>query len=133
MVSPVFGILIFLCLYVIATRYYPGGSEFNKNSSGFSWVNNYWCNLLNDKTINGQYNAARPIALAAMVILCFALAAFWWIFPQQVELKGRSRLTIQFSGAVAMTIGMFLFTKFHDNIINATTFFGLIATIGTFA
>jgi hypothetical protein len=130
---PVIGTIAFLCLYVIATFYYPGGSQTDKKSIGFSWINNYWCNLLNEYAINGQYNTARPMAMSAMIILCIALALFWYIFPQQVEFKRNGRLLIQISGAAAMTTGIFLFTRLHDNIINAATLFGLIATFGTLA
>ncbi|HEV7621655.1 MAG TPA: hypothetical protein VGO09_07980, partial [Flavisolibacter sp.] len=51
--SPVFGSFAFIILYIIATIYYPGGSQANNVSKGFSWVHNYWCNLLNEKAING--------------------------------------------------------------------------------
>ncbi|MDB5246855.1 MAG: hypothetical protein JWQ40_1249 [Segetibacter sp.] len=57
------------------------------NSIGFSWTQCYWCNLLNENVINGQGNPARPIALAAMLVLCITLAHLWFIFPQQVGLQ----------------------------------------------
>lgn len=131
--TPVWGTAIFLVLYVIATFYYPGGSQFDKNSIGFSWVNNYWCNLLNDKAINGQTNIAQPIALMAMTILCLSLIFFWWQFPKFTSLGKWYKLTIQICGTLAMTIAFFLFTKIdHDLITNLASIFGFIATIGTF-
>lgn len=129
---PSFGAFLFICLYFTATLYYPGGSQANINSKGFSWVNNYWCNLLNENAMNGQHNSARPIAMAAMLILSLTLAIFWYIFPRQVEFNKNSRLTIQISGVISMAIGLFLFTNFHDSIVNVASFFGIIATIGTF-
>lgn len=131
--APLFGTILFAGLYLIATFYYPGGSQFDKNSIGFSWTNNYWCNLLNDKAINGQANVAQPIALTAMFILCLTLTFFWWQFPKFTSLERAYKLTIQICGALAMTIGFFLFTTFdHDLIINFASLFGLIATTGTF-
>lgn len=132
MLSPLFGTLLFVGLYFVATLFYPGGSQVDIHSKGFSWINNYWCNLLNKNAINGQFNAARPIALAAMFVLCFTLANFWYIFPLQAELKKSIRLTIQISGALAMTTGMFLFTDQHDIIVNIASFCGLVAMVGTF-
>lgn len=132
MLTPLFGTLVFVCSYFIATLFYPGGSQVDKNSKGFSWVNNYWCNLLNEKAMNGQHNTARPIAMTAMFILCLTLANFWYIFPRQIEFKKSSRLTIQISGAVAMTVGMFLFTDLHDIVVNVASLCGLVATVGTF-
>lgn len=89
---PLFGTIIFACLYFVATLFYPGGSQVDQDSKGFSWMNNYWCNLLNDNAINGQRNYARPIALAAMCILCFTLVYFWYIFSRHAYLKKSNRL-----------------------------------------
>jgi len=129
---PLFGILLYVLLYFVATLFYPGGSQFDKNSFGFSWAQNYWCNLLNENAINGQTNTAKPIAIIAMTVLCLTLIIFWYIFPTQIEFKKSSKLAIQISGAAAMMIGLFLFTGFHDIIINIATFFGLVAVAGTF-
>jgi len=82
--------------------------------------------------INGQHNPARPISLTAMSVLCLTLAIFWYIFPRQIGLQKIGRLSIQISGAISMTIGMFIFTNLHDMVINIAGFFGLIAIIGTF-
>lgn len=127
------GTLIFAILYFIATFFYPGGSQFDDNSVGFSWTNNYWCNLLSDIAINGQENSAQPIALTAMLILCLSLTYFWLQFPKYTHLGNYYKYGIQISGTLAMTIGLLLFTKIdHDLITNLATFFGLIAMTGTF-
>lgn len=133
MLLPVSGTIIFVALYIIATLLYPGGSQVDKNSVGFSWINNYWCNLLNNNAINGQHNAARPVALVAMTILSMTLAYFWYLFPRQINFPKYSRLVIQIAGAISMTIAMFLFTDLHDMIINIASLFGFISLIGTFA
>ena len=130
--TTLFGAFVFICLYIIATLYYPGGSQVDVNEKGFSWLNNYWCNLLNDKAINGQTNAAKPIAMVAMLVLCFTLANFWYIFPQHLQFKKSGRLAIQISGMIAMSIAMFLFTSLHDWIINIASLFAFVAIIGMF-
>lgn len=131
--TPMIGTLIFAILYFIATFFYPGGSQFDDNSVGFSWTNNYWCNLLSDIAINGQENSAQPIALTAMLILCLSLTYFWLQFPKYTHLGNYYKYGIQISGTLAMTIGLLLFTKIdHDLITNLATFFGLIAMTGTF-
>ena len=127
-----FGTIIFACLYFVATLFYPGGSQVDQDSKGFSWMNNYWCNLLNDNAINGQRNYARPIALAAMCILCFTLVYFWYIFSRHAYLKKSNRLMVQVPAAFAMIMGIFIFTGFHDIIVNVASFFGIIAMAGTF-
>jgi hypothetical protein len=104
---PIYGAILFLFLYFISTLYYPGGSQADKNSFGFSWIHNYWCNLLNDNAINGQSNTAQPIALTAMFILCVTLTLFWVQFPMFTSLNKAYKLTIQISGSLAMLIGTF--------------------------
>jgi len=131
--APIIGTILFLLLYFVSALYYPGGSQVDKNSVGFSWANNYWCNLLNDKAINGESNPAQPIAVTAMFILCATLTLFWVQFPKYTSINKANKLTIQISGSLAMFIGIFLFTKYdHDLITNIASVFGLIATIGTF-
>jgi hypothetical protein len=130
---PILGTLIFVVLYVIATVLYPGGSQVDKNSIGFSWANNYWCNLLNDNAINGQPNPAKPVALTGMFVLCLTLSFFWIIFPKHIYINKNLKRIIQVSGTLAMTVAFFLFTNInHDLITNLASLFGAIATIGTF-
>lgn len=130
---PIFGTLIFVLLYFFAAYLYPGGSQVDKNSIGFSWTNNYWCNLLNDKAINGQVNPSKPIALFGMFVLCLTLALFWTIFPRQIIISKTLKRVIQVSGILAMIIAFLLFTQInHDLVTNAASSFGAIATMGTF-
>ena len=130
---PLFGTVIFFVLYILATILYPGGSQVDKNSIGFSWTNNYWCNLLNETAINGQPNPAKSIALTGMLVLCLTLSFFWFIFPRQINTSKNLKLTIQVSGILAMTVAFFLFTDInHDLVTNLASSFGAIATIGTF-
>lgn len=133
LLTPVFGILLFIFLYFIATLFYPGGSQLDKNSNGFSWAQNYWCNLLNENAINTQPNPARPIAMSAMFILCVSLLIFWYIFPRQIDISKSLKLTIQVSGFASMAIGIFLFSGLHDIIVNLATLAGIIAVTGTIA
>ena len=128
----IFGSLLFIVLYIIAAYLYPGGSETDKASVGFSWTNNYWCNLLHQNAINGQPNSAKPFAISGMLILGFALSTFWLVFPEQLIAKKYFRLVIQISGIAAMLSSFFLLTNInHDTIVNISSSLGFIATIGT--
>jgi hypothetical protein len=131
--TPILGTLLFAVLYIVAARLYPGGSQVDKDSIGFSWANNYWCNLLNENAINGQPNPAKPVALTAMFVLCLTLSLFWFMFPTRININKNLKLTIQVSGILAMTVAFFLFTQLnHDLVTNIASSFGAIATIGTF-
>lgn len=131
--TPILGTIIFIVLYFIPTLLYPGGSQIDKNSVGFSWTDNYWCNLLNENAINGQPNPAKPIAMTGMFVLCLTLVFFWFLFTKYINLPKKLKLIIQISGTVAMAIASFLFTKInHDLVTNLASTFGIIATVGTF-
>ncbi|WP_147201882.1 hypothetical protein [Segetibacter aerophilus] len=130
---PTFGVLVFSILYIVSTLLYPGGYQENKQSKGFSWLHNYWCNLLDENAINGAVNSARPYAMTAMFILCATLAVFWFLFARRINFSKSIRRLITFSGIASMTITMFLFTSFHDAVINVAGGFGLIALAGTYA
>lgn len=131
---PLAGIILFIILYIVATFYYPGGSQADKNSIGFSWMNNYWCNLLNEEAINGDRNSAQPIALIGMCILCLALSFFWFVFPTYAFGRKWYGTVIRVSGILAMVIALLLFTHInHDVVTNLASLFGLIAMVGTLA
>lgn len=131
---PLLGIPIFLILYVWASIYYPGGSQADPHARGFSWIHNYWCNLLNDHAINGQENPAKPIATTAMAILSLSLSVFWLHFP--TASLGRPPLVwlVQVAGVAAMVTALLLNTSLdHDMITNTASLLGLIAVAGTLA
>lgn len=132
LLTPLAGTLLFVILYVVATLLYPGGSQADKTAKGFSWVNNYWCNLLNEHAINGEINPARPIALASMITLCLTLSFFWFHFPRHINFSKASRLRIQICGIAAMFTALFIFTGSHDIVIDISGVLGLVALIGTF-
>lgn len=129
---PVLGAIVFLVLYIISTFLYPGGSQYDREAMGFSWLNNYWCNLLDKYALNGKYNSARPFAMAGMVVLGVTVSLFWYIFPRHVESGKGNSLMIQLSGSLSMTIAMFISTELHDEIINAAGFLGVITIVGSF-
>lgn len=130
---PAFGAIIFCTLYLVAAWRYPGGSQTNAHSIGFSWSQNYWCNLLSETAINGQPNKSRTIAMIAMLVLAITLIYFWYFFPEQAGFSTVSKRIIQCSGAAAMLTGLFMSGALHDLIINIASLFGLIAIAGTFA
>ena len=130
--TPLIGSLLFIALYIIAALLYPGGSGTDKTATGYSWTNNYWCNLLNEKAINGQTNTARPVAVTAMFILCLSLFTFWILFPVLIQLKKYQKLLIQLAGTLCILASFLLLTNIdHDLAINISSAFGVIAMLGT--
>lgn len=127
------GICIFVVLYFVSACFYPGGSQADKAVKGFSWLNNFWCDLLNEQAKNGQYNAARPIAISSWLVLCFSIMIFWYFLPSLLQVNDVVKKTIRFCGVAAMLVSTLLFTQLHDMVIHTASLLGLIAICGTFA
>lgn len=127
MLFPAMGCSAFLFLYLIASLFYPGGSQADVHTKGFSWMHNYWCNLLNEKALNGEANAARPLAYTGMVVLLLAIMGFYLIAAQGLLSSQRTKNILLFCGTISMLLLPFLPTSFHDAVINTSGFFGLIA------
>ena len=127
---PTIGILIFIGLYFYAANQYPGGSQANINAMEFDWVNNYWCNLLNEESINGKQNPARPIAILAMLILCGSLLIFFFHFSIHFEDGKIWKSIIQVCGTISMVTAIFIFTEYHDQITILASVFGFFVFIG---
>jgi hypothetical protein len=65
-----FGVLV-----SAAAAVYPGGTWLRRRSPGFSFWNNFWCDLLSTRALNGQDNLLGA-SLARAAFGCFALALF---------------------------------------------------------
>lgn len=128
---PVLGISVFAVLYFIASFSYPGGSQFEKDSIGFSWFHNYWCNLLNPIAINGKINHARPIAMMAHIVLCISIWYFFWsVVP--CLLSGTQKLYLQIVSSISCFISLLLMTNLNHNIVaNMGAFLSVISLIIT--
>ena len=127
---PVWGILLFVLLYFISASLYPGGSDANKTAQGFSWLHNYWCELLANQAQNGQPNSARPIAIIAMTILAISLIIFWFTIPQLFAKNRIVKMIITYTGTGSMLVIPLLLTTSHDLVINSAGLLGCIAIIG---
>jgi len=122
---PLAGILLFTLLYTIATFLYPGGSSLDPTAHGFNWVHNYWCELTDAYSRNGSPNAARPVALLAMLIICVSVSIFWFQLPTLFSGRPYAKI-IRFTGILSMIVAGFIFTGFHDVVIDVA---GLLAGI----
>jgi hypothetical protein len=114
---PILGITLFVVLYVVAALYYPGGSNADRQTEGFDWINNYWCDLLAETAKNGVHNSGRVFALTGTIILFSSIAVFWYYLPPFFHERKRTILLIRYTGTLSMFILIFIFTQFHDSVI----------------
>jgi hypothetical protein len=130
---PVYGICLFIILYIIATLLYPGGSDVDKLARDFSWLNNYWCELMASYARNGDINTARPVALTAMAVLCISLGLFWYNTSFLFKPRTAARYIVRYAGILSMITVVFLFTREHDTVMNISGTLGVIAIAVTIA
>ena len=129
---PFLAISAFIVLYILAAYFYPGGNDANKSQIGFDILQNYWCDLLGGQAKNGAPNPSRPIAIGAMIILFSGLAVFWYHVPDLFLGNHTSNRIIRWCGVVSMLTATFLFTPYHDPVINIAGAFGVISFVATF-
>lgn len=129
-IIPVTGILLFFIFYLIATQFYPGGSNFDPSENGFNWQTNYWCELLYEYSKNGHINIARPYALTAMASLTISVGYFWYAYPQLLVASEKLTNIVRWSGVISMILSSFIFTNFHDSLIYLSVISGSMAYIG---
>lgn len=127
---PYIGIGSFVGLYIFSSTLYPGGSQVDLNSEGFDWINNYWCNLMNEKGMNGQPNPAKPISIFALIVLCLSLMTFFVQFAKTYPKSRFWRLLIMIGGILSMTFAILIFSKYHDLMTIISSVFGLFVVIG---
>ncbi len=125
---PIFGIVLYVILFFIATFLYTGGHETAHDAKGFSWVHNYWCDLMAVEKF-GRYNEAHLIAKAGHIVITASVLVFFLVFPYLFESINRRLRGVQLFGALAMISILFVFTEWHNTSINLMVFFGLIAGI----
>jgi hypothetical protein len=126
--SILFGIIIAVALLVIATLYYPGDSQQNINSIGYSWQNNYLSNLFGAKAMNGRDNPSRPWAVCGMLFLAASFAVFFIKFSKKLPSKTSAGI-IKYCGTGAMVFVFLAVTPYHDIMI---TIGGTLALISIF-
>jgi hypothetical protein len=129
---PIIGIFLFLLLYLLAALNYPGGSWFAPDQVGFSFMNNYLCDLLDQYAINGELNTARHFARASLGILCLSLGMLWFGLPKLFSRPSLNKTIMWASGILALAVTLFLTSGTHDVIVRIAGIFGVIAFITSF-
>ncbi len=121
------GIIMGLMLLFTATLYYPGGSQADVHSVGYSFTNNYLSNLFNTRAVNGAANTAKPWATAGMLFMTLSFGLFFIRFADRLKVKSATTV-IKICGIIAM-LGGFLttVTPLHDAMIPIAATLSLVA------
>lgn len=127
---PTICIATFVFLFIYSSTLYPGGSQFNSNSIGFSWIHNYWCNLMNVEAGNGQLNPARKYSITALIVLSFGLMIFFINFGIKLVDNYIWKWLFILSSIFSMVSAMLIFSEYHDLMTIISSLFGLVIVIG---
>lgn len=116
----VFAVLVgFAFALGAAAGAYPGGTYFNRSSSGFDWFTNFWCDALQNPALNGAPNGrGAKYAAIALWVLSSGLLPFWGVaaglvLPHRRGYRG-ARLQIVLLG-VGATLGLMALTLLPSN------------------
>jgi hypothetical protein len=118
--------LISLSLLLMATRYYPGGSQHDKNSVGFDWKHNYISNLFSQKAVNGLDNASRPWAVSGTFFYCASCALFFIYFSRKIPARG-SAAVIRYCGVGSNAFAFLAVTPYHDTMVTSASTLALVS------
>ncbi|MBK6815510.1 MAG: hypothetical protein IPG82_08575 [Saprospiraceae bacterium] len=128
----ILGISLYCIFYYYASTLYPGGSQANIHTYGFDWINNYWCNLLNERALNGQVNPARTYAIFGTVVLSLTMIWFFVRFALLLGVNKSYQSTIIAFGIISMVFAIFLYTSYHDIASILSGGAGVIALTASF-
>ena len=120
---------LFVVFYLSAAAAYPGGSWAAPDQVGFSWRNNYLCDLLDTLAVNGELNPGRYWARAALGVLCAGLVLLWYQLPGLMDASMGLKRTLRISSVLAFGTTAFLSAGTHDVTVRVAGLFGLIALL----
>jgi len=124
--------LLFVLFYILAALKYPGGSWIMPQQNGFSFWNNYLCDLLDQNAINGELNTARYFARTSLTVLCLSLVLLWYYLPSLFKGKNFNKNIMWLSGIAALVATSFLSSGAHDRTVRIAGFFAVIAFLTCF-
>ena len=119
---PVVGVAVAAVLFVLAALRYPGG---------YDWAGQSISSLFQPLALDGAENAARPVAVASVLIFCIGVAAVF----ERISRRGRSgaqRKVIQIAGIGSMVYAFLVVTPMHDVLVGIALPFFLVAMLGVF-
>jgi hypothetical protein len=88
----VFSVIGFLALEIAAASVYPGGTWWHPRSHGYTFWENYLCDAVQRRAIDGLPNRGAPLAALGMLLLALGLAAMWARVPRLFVRTGRGSL-----------------------------------------
>jgi hypothetical protein len=125
----VLGSIGFVVFYILSAIKYPGGSDFDTYSKGFSLTENYWCELLGAYAKNGRPNHGKPYAFVSLAFLNITLFSIWFYFGYYKSVNNQPNYLLIVSGTISTFFSNFVSTNAHDYYIALSVLFGVISIL----
>lgn len=129
---PSYSIILFLFLFLLSTFFYTGGSRVDIQATSFSWIHNYWCDLIWPTNYREETNPVAWVAVPAMLMLCIGLGILFYQFPTHYTTNPYLTAIIRIFGIAAMVWAALLFTPLHNIAIPLASCCGGIALLAVF-
>ena len=129
---PFVGLCFFVVLFVLAALDFPGGSFNYPHATGYSFFNNFLCDVMEPVTKGGLPNPARSLAVFSHLVLSATMVMFFYMLPEIVEKRNWRFYTTRYVGVLTMTVFAFMYTPYHDDIVTITGVLGSIALVPFF-
>jgi hypothetical protein len=120
---PLAGILASLALFTNAASHYPGGYRF---------TGDFISTLFAPLTPSGINNAARPIAILAMLVFCASVGLLFQLVSRQASSRVLAKI-IQIGGVGSMVYAFLVVTPMHDLLVGIALLFFFPAVFATLA
>ena len=124
---PLFGTAAFAGLIAMALIKFPGGNRFHPEAEGFSFLENFWCDLFDPESYGHVPNGGRSYAICGTILLFLSFTPMWWTVPQNFRRSPWLRRPTQVCGIAAMIMGGAVPTSWHDDAILLAGPFGAAA------
>ena len=123
---PILGTGVAFALYTAATARYPGGTDWSPDTVGHRWAENFVCAVLKTEALIGTENAARPLGLSALVVLCTSVGAVFFMISRSTSSRAL-RSTIEIAGIGTAVYSVLVPTPIHDLMVTLGLAFGAVA------
>ncbi|HEX9952263.1 MAG TPA: hypothetical protein VGB53_10875 [Rubricoccaceae bacterium] len=123
---PTVGVIAALGLFAVAASHYPGSPDDPTATPGYHWAHDFVSALFRPEAAGGAPNAARGVAVAAMLVLCASVGTAFYRLSQGFSSR-RHRKTVEIAGIGTAVYSVLAVTPMHDLMVDVGLLSGLTA------
>ena len=106
--------------YLVGAALYPGGSQFDSAQVGHDHAENYLCDLFNARPYRHDENPARPLGIAALVLLAVSFLGLSIAIKRLMRTDSLAARWVPILGVLGSTGACLIFTPLHDVAISVS-------------